>query len=322
MRRAGDGEWPQNGADGAHDWIGWASGDALPHVVNPDSGRIVNTNERVAPADFPVFMGRDWFGDWRSRRVRTLLGDGNRSLEDFAAMQVDVGDTFAQSVLPVLRAVPHSSDVAGHAAELLDRWDGAMTMEAPQPLIFDAWVRQFDTDLLRRANIPVTAARAWVDFVAWVLTSDPKAGAAAAWCGGDCQPMLDTALHEAVAALAVEYGSDPAAWRWGDVHIADFADPVLPFLSAKIPQPGSETTIFRGGSAYRSYEAVHGPGYRGVYDLRNLDTSRFIIAPGQSSHPLSRHVRDMLLAWRNGGSIVLPALPARVDATLRLEPSH
>ena len=59
--------------DGSHDWIGWASGDQLPHYVSPASGRLVNTNERIAPPDFPVFLGRDWFGDWRARRVRQLL---------------------------------------------------------------------------------------------------------------------------------------------------------------------------------------------------------------------------------------------------------
>ncbi len=99
VRRAGDGDWPQPGADGAHDWTGWASGDALPHVVNPPSGHIINTNERVAPPDFPVFMGRDWFGDWRARRVRQLLGTATVAA-DFAAMQVDVTSTFAQQVLP------------------------------------------------------------------------------------------------------------------------------------------------------------------------------------------------------------------------------
>ena len=51
----------------------WASGDQLPHVVAPTSGHLINANERVAPPDFPVFMGRDWFGDWRARRIRELL---------------------------------------------------------------------------------------------------------------------------------------------------------------------------------------------------------------------------------------------------------
>ena len=45
LRRSGDGAWPADGADGQHDWSGWASGTALPHSVNPASGELLNANE-------------------------------------------------------------------------------------------------------------------------------------------------------------------------------------------------------------------------------------------------------------------------------------
>ena len=315
VRRAGDGEWPQPGADGAHDWVGWASGAALPHVIDPPSGHVLNANERVAPANFPVFMGRDWFGDWRARRIRTLLGDGRRSLADFAAMQVDVTSTFAQTILPSLRAVPRQDDLAGHAAALLDGWNGAMTMDAPQPLIFNAWVRQFDRLLLERAKLPNAVPSPLPDFAAWVLSP-----AGASWCGGDCNALLSQSLHETVTDLAKRYGNDPAAWRWGTAHVAVFADPVLPPLSARIAQPGDDTTIFAGGSFGNALDSVHGPGYRGVYDLADLDRSLFITAPGESGDPISPHAYDLLRRWRDGGGITLGPDPARIDATLKLTP--
>ena len=52
IRRAGDGSAPVPG-DGSHDWIGWASGEQLPHIVAPASGRLVNANDRIAPPGFP-----------------------------------------------------------------------------------------------------------------------------------------------------------------------------------------------------------------------------------------------------------------------------
>ena len=302
VRRAGDGEWPQPGADGAHDWVGWASGDALPHVVAPASGHIVNTNQRVAPPDFPVFMGRDFFGDWRARRVRQLLGRGKLSLDDITAMQVDVTSSFAQQILPVLLARPRHDDLAGRAAGLLAGWDGRMAMDLPQPVVFEAWVQRFQALALAHHDIPATAPRPWVDFVAWLL-SPPGA----AWCGGDCGPLLDQALAEAVPSLAARLGPDPAAWRWGDIHVATFTDPVLPQLTSRISQPGDDTTIFLGGNAGERFDAVHGPSFRGAYDLADLGRSRFIAAPGQSGNPLSRHFRDMLQRWRDGGTVLLPA---------------
>ena len=60
VRAAGDGSVPVAGADGAHDWVGMAGGDALPHHVAPAGGRLVNANERVSAPDGSVFMGRDW----------------------------------------------------------------------------------------------------------------------------------------------------------------------------------------------------------------------------------------------------------------------
>ena len=315
IRRAGDGDWPQPGGDGAHDWTGWASGDALPHVTDPPSGHIINTNERVAPANFPVFMGRDWFGDWRARRVRELLGHDKHSVADFAAMQVDATSAFAQQILPILLARPRPPGLAGTAAALLAGWDGRMAMDAPQPIIFNAWVQTFERLALEHNHIPRGSARPWADMAAWLLSP-----AGASWCDGDCGPLLDQALAEALQPLAARLGPDPSAWHWGRLHVATFADPVLPQLTQTIPQPGDDTTIFRGGSRPGTLDAVHGPGYRGVYDLADLDRSLFITAPGQSGNPLSRHARDLLLRWRDGGGMTIGPETGGNDGTISLGP--
>ncbi len=160
IRRAGDGAAPVPG-DGSHDWIGWASGEQLPHYVAPESGRLVNANDRIAPPDFPVFLGRDWFADWRTRRIREMLDRSDRlTPADFARMQVDVQSSFARQILPVLLAVPAADDTARRAQALLHDWDGSMTIDAPQPLIFNAWMRGSMAPCWRRpASTPATAAR-------------------------------------------------------------------------------------------------------------------------------------------------------------------
>ena len=133
--------------------------------------------------------------------------------------------------------------------------------------------------------------------------------AGAHWCGGDCTGTLKTALDEAVRDLARRFGNDPARWRWGEAHPAVFAHPMLrrlPILGAlstfSVPSPGDDTTIDRGGPAYNQFQSVHGPAYRGVYDLADLDRSLFIVAPGQSGNLLSRHARDFLTRWRDGAT--------------------
>jgi penicillin G amidase len=322
VRRAGDGSAPVPG-DGSHDWIGWASGEQLPRIVAPASGRLVNANDRVAPPDFPVFLGRDWFGDWRAARIRELLGRSDRhTAADFARMQVDVHSPFARQILPVLLAVPVTEDTPRRAQALLRDWDGSMTTDAPQPLIFNAWVHFFYGRVLQQAGIAVNDGGPLAEFVGYVLSP-----AGAHWCGGDCTAMLQTALADAIGDLTRRFGDDPVQWRWGEAHPAEFAHPVLrplPILgrlgTLSIPSPGDDTTIDRGGPAYKQFQSVHGAEYRGVYDLADLDRSLFIVAPGQSGNLLSRHARDFLTRWRDGATITLGPTPGATTATIRLTP--
>jgi penicillin amidase len=106
-----------------------------------------------------------------------------------------------------------------------------------------------------------------------------------------------------------------------------FAHPLLrslpilgQFGTLTIPSPGDDTTIDRGGPVYKQFQSVHGPEYRGVYDLSDLDRSLFMMAPGQSGNLLSRHARDFLPRWRDGDTITLGPTPNATTANIRLTP--
>ena len=322
IRRAGDGAAPVPG-DGSHDWTGWASGDQLPHYVAPQSGRLVNANERIAAEDFPIFMGRDWFGDWRATRIRTMLERSDKlTLQDFARMQTDVRSDFAHQVLPALLSVPLSDDTARRAQSLLRDWDGSMTVDAPQPLIFNAWIQYFYGAILAKAGVGVNDAGPLLEFVGYVLSPS-----GAHWCGGDCNALLQSSLAEALRDLSARFGADPAAWRWGIAHPAVFTHPMLRaipilnrFATLSIPSPGDDSTIDRGGPAYKKFQSVHGAEYRAVYDLADLDHSLFMMAPGQSGNLLSSHARDFLTRWRDGDTITLGPTAATTTATIQLSP--
>jgi penicillin amidase len=321
IRRAGDGSAPVPG-DGSHDWIGWASGEQLPHSVAPASGRLVNANEPVWPPNFPVFMGRDTFGDWRARRIRELLEKSDRQTPaDFVAIQTDVVDTFARQELPTLLAVPDVTGASRTALSLLRDWDGSATMESPAPLIFNAWMESFYAAVLHRAGLTTGIGAPVSDFVASVLTP-----AGAHWCDGACAPILRSSLADAVKDLSARFGDEPAAWRWGDAHRAVFAHPFLRFVpllgtltTISIPSPGDDNTLDRGGTN-ALFQSVHGAAFRGVYDLANLDRSLFIITPGQLGNPFSAHARDFAIRWRDGATIMLGPVAASISGTVRLTP--
>ncbi len=315
LRREGDGSRPVPGDDGLHDWTGFAAGSQLPHVVAPDSGRIANANERVAPPDFPVFLGGNWFGDWRAQRIRTLLAATPRhDLDSFAAMQLDDISAFAQAVLPRLRQITPAPGTAA-ALALLDGWDGGMGADRPQPLIFNGWMRAFTAAYLAQHHIPPAVAGAWPDVVAQAVQHE------------EILPLLSQSLAVALTELAAQQGPDPAAWRWGVAHRAVFQHPLLgrvPVIGRlftwSIAQPGDETTLNRGGSRPPGWISAHGAGFRGVYDLADLDRSRFAMTPGQSGHPFRVLAASLMQRWRDGTTLTLGPRSGQPAEIVELRP--
>lgn len=321
VRRAGDGAMPVPGADGAHDWLRLAEGEELPRYVNPPSGRLVNANERIAPPDFPLYLGRDWFEDWRARRIGEMLDARARhDVGSFLAMQVDARSMVVRDVLPQLLRLERAEGLAARGLDLLRAWNGEVALDAPQPLIFTAWITELRRRVLERNNVPHPVGPL-AKFVRFVLTDGE-----AAWCGTERETLLRDSLAAAMAGLAARFGPDPAAWRWGAAHHSVFAHPLFRFIPGlawlttfRIPTPGDDGTVFRGGMN-EAFEAIHGAGYRGVYDLADLDRSRFVVTPGQSGHPLSRHAADLMRPWRDGEGILLGPRPAHAEPHLRLHP--
>jgi len=316
IRRSGDGAFPAQGNDGRSDWIGWAQGAALPHTISPASGRLVNANERVAGPDFPVLLGRDWYSDIRARRIRQMLDAKPKpDVADFARMQVDDLDLVAMELLPKLLAI--EPDFAG--------WDGRMTVDAAQPLIFNAWMPEFTHTLLFALDVPESewdAVAPWPDLVRSALGAGGST-----LCGDRCEAMLRASHQRAIARLSQRFGADRAGWHWGNAHQVVFVPSALraiPWLGrlieARIAEAGDDSTVGRGGLRTDTLEAVHGASYRGVYDLADLERSRFMVVPGQSGDPASHLARNFMREWRDGHTIVIRHQPDTISAHIRLTP--
>lgn len=325
IRASGDGAMPAPGWDGSHDWTGWIPFAEMPNTLRPASGAVANANNRVQPRDSPVFLGRDWFGDWRFRRIAgTLAARPRHAPEDFVALQGDTVSLLARELLPRLRAIPRPAGLAGAARDLLDGWDGEMAADRPQPLIFNAWMQEAGALALRAGGVPEGSWEAGPEFLRFVLT-DPAG--AAHWCGpAACDALVAEALSRASGGLATRFGPDPAAWRWGEAHRALFEHPLLryvPLLSRltriSVPTPGDDETVNRGG--YRpDFAHVHGAGLRLVADLGSPDGLLAVIATGQSGNPLSSHWADLNAAWAAGHPLRL-GREAPVAGKLHLSPA-
>ncbi|NKE47274.1 penicillin acylase family protein [Roseomonas frigidaquae] len=328
IRAGGDGSLPARGWDGSGDWTGFVPFDAMAHVEDPETGLIANANSRPAPVDHPVFLGREWYGDWRLRRIRELLAA--RPLHDaagFAAMQNDVVSPLAREILPVLRAVPPPPGLAARAHALLADWNGEMRADLPPPLIHHAWLRQFRQMALAAGGAPEGTA-AGPEFLARLLL---EPGRAEAWCGSEgCTPLLARALERAVADLEAQYGGDLAEWRWGAAHVARFEHPLLRFVPLlgrmtrlEAGTGGDNETLSRGGmrgSGENPFAHQHGAGLRMVSDLSDDEGALAIIATGQSGNPLSDNFASLMERWQSGDVVRLGRRPENETGSIRLTP--
>ncbi len=317
LRKRGDGTVPAPGWSGDYDWTGWAPFEQLPQIVDPPSGLIVNGNNRVTASTDPLIAAH-WPEAYRARRILSVLGSTITPLTvtDMAALQFDTTSLAAREMLPLL--LPHvvgRNDAEKELVTSLGEWDGNMARERAEPLIFATWMDALKRKLLADELGPVYDS--YYGQRIDVLRALVEQQAGPSWCDNVDTPAVETCPQEIQAAwnmaidqLKTRVDADPAAWRWGDVHRGAFEHQVLERIpglrriaSRHPPTPGGEDTINRGSfetpDGNQPYAHVHGPAFRGAYDLADLGASRFTLAGGQSGHPASSQYDDLLQGWRD-----------------------
>jgi penicillin amidase len=256
----------------------------------------------------------------------------------FQRNQADVTSLAARELLQALAGTAPATLVGRAALQRLRAWDGAMRADAPEPLIYQAWMRRlkqriFDDDLGSLAPdlvepVPLTGA------MLGVLTGRARARR---WCDEvgtperhqDCLTLAAESLDQAAGELARE-PRDLDRLRWGTRHPAVFEHRPLsnvPLLRGwfeqRAPQPGDGDTVDVGVLRLRGerpFEARAGPSCRMIYDLAVGASGAWMFAPGQSGNPFSPQFGDLLEPWRKVRyrPIEPPGNPA---LTLILKPS-
>jgi penicillin amidase len=192
-----------------------------------------------------------------------------------------------------------------------------MLRDRPEPLIYAAWMDRLEQALVMDRLGPAAAGIAkefrglrpdLMQRLLERLRGQPDGAAAA-------ETMLRTTLSATLDALGAAYGANMEAWRWGDAHPAALTSQLfgrIPLLGklfdTGLPASGGDETVNRAGYVPGDgvhYPDVHGPGYRAVYDLADLESSRMIIATGQSGSPFSPHYGDLAQRWETGDALQL-----------------
>jgi penicillin G amidase len=310
LRRKGDGWLPVPGWEGQYDWEGSVPFDELPVSFNPSNGTIASANNKLT--DRP-FLSRDWIPPYRVERIMELLGrTGSFSADDMAEIQFDTVSRAARQLVPLL-SIPRLQQARSRIlAEQVQRWDGRMASDSIEPLIFSAWLRE-----LTRALLVPKLGQTYQDYVGFhphvvhlIVTQHPE------WCDDPatsetetCDEQMARSFDRAVMQLENGSGGPSGDRRWGDVHKAVYAHPlwskmpvVADLLGYRISADGSTDTINNAVVSFRNerapFQSVFGSTLRMIVDLADLDQTRFMIVPGQSGNPMSKHYDDRVADWQ------------------------
>jgi penicillin amidase len=332
---------PAPGWEGKNRWTGMLPYEDNPRFVNPTSGLLGNTNNKVIDRPFPLHVSFDWGDTQRIQRWLALMKTREvHTRESFIEAQLDTVDPTARNLLPLIGAdLWFTGDAAPEgtperqrqtALKLMAEWNGEMNEHLPEPLIAEEWLRVLQDRLIRDEIGPMADKFTHVEplFIERVFRNE---GGASVWCDviqsaavETCTDIARVALDEALLNLSEKYGPNIESWRWGDAHQAAHDHPVLGdvpvlryFVNIHQSTSGGDTTLMRGrtkGEGPNPFLNVHAGAYRGVYDFADPDSSVFIISTGQSGHPLSRFYDDQSELWRRGEYIPMSLDPALARA--------
>jgi penicillin amidase len=324
IRRSGDGTTPVPGWTDEHEWDGWIAFEDLPWDVDPPEGLLATANARIHGEDYPFLIGHDWSPPSRVRRIGELLeATPLHSPESFAAMQADTVSIPARELAKVLASVDAADERQAAAIALLGDWDGDLAAGSAAACVYEAWCHHVAELVLRPALGDALFTHAYgraSSIGAWraVVLPSLLARPTARWFGADGvearDDLLRRALDAALGELEERLGSDPSAWRWGDLHHVVFAGPLAAFpglseifTAGVVARGGDDDTLDQGAfEPERRYDAVVIASWRQIQDLSDPDASTGTHTTGQSGHPGSPAWRDLIPLWSAGERHPLP----------------
>jgi penicillin amidase len=326
---------PAPGWDKQYDWNGYLPFDQLPASNNPEQGWIATANQQIIASNNPNPLTADWDVPTRYDRIVQLIKA--RNTYDTQYIKTMQGDTLSLGATPLLalfKASQPKHPLGAKALELIQNFDGNMSIDSPSALIFNAWADQLTRNVFSRLSylfFENYGARNFRYPLISVL-QNPNSP----WCDIPKTPTTETcaessniAFDNALEYLSKQYGSDLKSWSWGKAHIAISEHrplskiPVLGTLfNITTPFPGDSFSINVGRleleNSSNPFETLQAPSLRTIYDLSDLDKSLFIYQAGQSGWVQSPWYRNMSSLWAKNEYLPLQMKPEKTTRTLNL----
>lgn len=328
IRKQTPGDVPQVvGAPEGGDWQGFIPFEDLPSVYNPPSGMVISANQNPFPADFPYPVAGGFDPRYRARQIEAMLSRGKQwEPAGMLRIQRDIYSGFSHFLAGQLVAAHRARGATNPAlvepVALLEKWNGQMEAERPEPLIATLAFQHLRKAMLERAapgkkNAVAGGLDAGIStgVLEELLRARPRE-----WFA-DFDQLLVQVLADAVEEGKRMQGAAPSAWRYGTYHTLRLEPPVItavPYFGGwfnvkPLRLSGSNTTV-------RQVTRGVAPSMRFVADLSDWDKSMMNLPAGQSGQPFSAHRMDQWKPYWAGESLPMQFRQVHTEATLRLEP--
>jgi acyl-homoserine-lactone acylase len=297
---------PVDGSNSATDWHGLLSVEETPHLLNPKSGWLYNSNnwpwsaagpDSPKKEDFPAYVETGGESARGLHAIRVLQGRKDFTIDSLISAAYDSYLVWFEKPIPALiktwEEMPGDNPLKAKTAEqiaLLRGWDLRWsTTSVPTSLaIFwgDAMQRRVGPDA-RKAGIYLS------DYICTKVPPD----------------VLLQSLAEASDKLAADFGT----WKtpWGDINRFQrlTGDIVQPFSDSGPSIPVGFTSSFWGSLAAfgarpypgtKKWYGTSGNSFVAVVDFGDKVRARAVTAGGESGHPASPHFDDEAQRYSTG----------------------
>jgi acyl-homoserine lactone acylase PvdQ len=297
---------PVDGSNPATDWHGLLPLDETPHLLNPKSGWVYNSNDAPWSAggpgslkkeDYPAYVEMGGKSARGLHAIRVLENKKNFTLDSLIAAAFDSYLTWFDKPLPALikawDQAPSSSSLKEKLAEqiaMLRGWDHRWAVNSVPTSLAVFWAVEIQHRMYGDAK---KAGMLVEDYAAEKASPD----------------MLLQALADASDKIQASFGT----WKtpWGNINrfqrINDNIEPSFNDADPSIPV-GFTSGIWGslasfGAHAYpntKKWYGTSGNSFVAVVEFGKRIRARAVTAGGESGHPNSRHFDDEAVRYSTG----------------------
>jgi acyl-homoserine-lactone acylase len=302
-----DWKQPVDGSNPETEWKGLLNIDETPHLLNPASGWLYNSNNWPWSAsgpsspkreDFPAYVENGGESARGLHAVRVLENKKDFTVDSLIAAAYDSYLTWFDKPLPALikawDSTPESNPLKAKTAE--------------QIKLLRAWNQRWAVD-----SIPTSLGVFWGDEVRRRVSTGGRRGGG----GGSVEDNIVNApanqLLEALVAASDKLAADFGSWKtpWGDINrfqrLSDDINPQFTDSGASIPVAftsanwGSLASF--GARAYpgtKKWYGTSGNSFVAVIEFGDKVRARAVTAGGENGNPSSKHFNDEAQRYATG----------------------